>query len=87
MVLDAALLNTHYHKVHIKGIVEQSRKRSGDFPLHLSVIAIKKVTFWSPSTTVTNSLYLHLHTVGFTSFSPDIYIYIYRVFQKLVDSM
>ena len=30
MVLDAALLNTQYYKVGIKGKVEQSRKRSSN---------------------------------------------------------
>ena len=32
MVLDAALLNTQYYKVGIKGKVEQSRERSSALP-------------------------------------------------------
>ena len=45
MGLDTSLLNTQQYKVHIKGKVEQSRKRSST-PLHLSVEAIEKGTFW-----------------------------------------
>ena len=47
MVLDAALLNTHHYKVRIKGKVEHPL-------LHLSVVAIEKEAFGSPSTKVTN---------------------------------
>ena len=32
IVLDAALLNSHYYKVRIKGKVEQSRERSSALP-------------------------------------------------------
>ena len=32
MVLDTSLLNTQQYKVHIKGKVEQSRKRSSALP-------------------------------------------------------
>ena len=32
MVLDAALLNTQYYKVRIKGKVEQSREMSSTLP-------------------------------------------------------
>ena len=35
MVLDAALLNTHYYKLWIKGKVEQSRERSSTLPYNL----------------------------------------------------
>ena len=35
MVLDAALLNTQYYKVHIKGKVEQSREWSSALPYTL----------------------------------------------------
>ena len=49
MVLDTALDNTQQYKVRIKGKVEQSRERSST-PQHLSVVAIEKGTFWSPST-------------------------------------
>ena len=45
MVLDAALLNTQYYKVRMKGKVEQSRE---------SFVAIEKGAFRSPSTTVVN---------------------------------
>ena len=54
MVLDAALLNTQPYKVGIKGKVEQSRERSSTLPLHLSVVAIEKGAFRSPSTKVAN---------------------------------
>ena len=54
MVLDTSLLNTQQYKVHIKGTVGQSRERSGALPHHLSVVAIEKGAFWSPSTTVAN---------------------------------
>ena len=53
MVLDATLLNTQHYKVGIKDKVEQSREWSSA-PLHLSVVAIKKGAFESPSTKVTN---------------------------------
>ena len=43
MLLDASLLNTQHYKVCIKG------KHP---PLHLSVVAIEKEAFGSPSTTV-----------------------------------
>ena len=32
MILDAALLNTQYYKVRIKGKVEQSREKSSALP-------------------------------------------------------
>ena len=35
MVIDAALLNTQYYKVHIKGKVEQSRERNSALPYTL----------------------------------------------------
>ena len=35
MVLDAALLNTQYYKVGIKGKVEQSKERSSALPYTL----------------------------------------------------
>ena len=53
MVLDTSLLNTQYYKVCIKGKVEQSRERSSTHP-HLSVVAIEKGAFGSPSNTVAN---------------------------------
>ena len=49
MVLDAALLNTQYIKVRIKGKVEQSWEWSNAF-LHFGVVAIEKGAFGSPLT-------------------------------------
>ena len=57
MVLDTTLLNTKHYKVRIKGKVEQSRERSGAPPLHLGIVAIEKVAFGPPSTTVANFTY------------------------------
>ena len=56
MVLDTSLLNTQQYKVHIKSKVEQSWERSSALPLHHGAVAIEKGAFWSPSTTVANSL-------------------------------
>ena len=39
MVLDAALLNTQYYEVRIKGKVKQSRERCSTLPQHLGVVA------------------------------------------------
>ena len=44
MVLNDSLLNTRHYKVRIKGKVEQSKERSSTLPLHLGVVAIKKLT-------------------------------------------
>ena len=63
MVLDASLLNTQQYKVRVKGKVEQSRERSPTSPLHLSVVAIERVAFWSPSTTVQSYLLLYSFSV------------------------
>ena len=54
IVLDTSLLNTQQYKVRIKGKVEQSKEKNFAPPLHLSVVAIEKRAFWSPSTTVAN---------------------------------
>ena len=51
MVLDTSLLNTQQYKVRIKGKVERP-------PLYLSVVAMEKGAFWSPSTTVANFTYI-----------------------------
>ena len=74
MVLDASLLNTQQYTVRIKGKVEQSRKRSSALPLYLSVVAIEKGAFESPSTKVANFIYFIqcpkftcLHTGTFSS--------------------
>ena len=56
MVLDPSLLNTQHYKVRIKNKVEQSRERSSA-PLHLSVVAIEKGAFGSPSTKGDNFTY------------------------------
>ena len=50
IVLDTSLLNTQQYTVCIEGKVEQSRERSSA----LSIVAIEKGAFWSPSTTVAN---------------------------------
>ena len=55
MVLDAALLSTQYHKVRIKGKVEQSMEWSS--ALYLGVVAIEKGAFGSSLTKVTNFTY------------------------------
>ena len=60
MVLDTSLLNTQQYKVRMKGKVEQSRERSTTLHLHLSVVAIEKGAFWSPSTTVANFTFTYL---------------------------
>ena len=52
MVLDASLLNTQHYKLRIKGKVEKSRERSST--PHVGVVAIEKVAFGMPLTTVTN---------------------------------
>ena len=54
MVLDASLLNTQHDKVRIKGKVKQSSEWSSVPSLHLSVLAIEKGAFGSPSTEVAN---------------------------------
>ena len=52
IVLDAALLSTPQYKVSIKSKLEKSREWSSALPLHLSVVAIEKGAFGSPSTKV-----------------------------------
>ena len=49
MVLDTSLINTRQYKVHIEGKVEQSRESSSTPHTHLSVVAIEKGAFWSPT--------------------------------------
>ena len=58
MVLDTCLLNTQRYRVRIKGKVKQSRERNS--ALHLSVVAVEKKAFGSPSTTVANFTYLRI---------------------------
>ena len=60
MVLDATLLSTQHYKVWIKGKVEQSWEWSNTH-LHLSVVAIEKGAFESPSTKVVNFTYTQLN--------------------------
>ena len=55
MVLDAALLSTQHYKVRSKGKVEQSWEWRRIFP---GVVAIEKGAFVSPSSKVTNLLYI-----------------------------
>ena len=45
---------TQYYEEEIKGKVEQSRERNSALPLYLSVVAIEKGAFGSPSTKVAN---------------------------------
>ena len=54
MVLDTSLLYSQHDKVQIKSKVEQSKERSSI----LSVIAIEKIAFKSPSTMVANFTYI-----------------------------
>ena len=60
MVLHVSLLNTQHYKVRIKDKVEQSRERSSALPLHLSVVAIEKGAFETPSTMVANFTFFTL---------------------------
>ena len=63
MVPDASLLNTQQYVVRIKGKVKQSRERSSAPHVHLSVVAVKKAAFGSPSTTVANfTLFISLYS-------------------------
>ena len=68
MILDAALLNTQYYKVRIKGKVEPFREWSSALSC-TSVVAIEKGAFESPLTKVAN----------FTYYLP----YIYNIFLLL----
>ena len=61
MLLDAALFNTQYYKVRIKGKVEQFREWSSALPLHLGVVAIEKETLGSPSTKVAYFTYFYYY--------------------------
>ena len=49
MVLDASLLKTQFYKVWIKGKEEKTSEMKLHPLLHLSVVAIKKWAFWSPT--------------------------------------
>ena len=64
MVLDASLLNTQHYKVQIKGKVKQSRERSSTPHTHFGVVAIQKVAFESPLTTVGNFTSFFNHYIG-----------------------
>ena len=55
MALDAASLNTQHCKVRIKSKVEYSREWSSA----ISVVAIEKGAFGSPSTQVANFTYIY----------------------------
>ena len=54
MVFDAFFLNTQHFKGWLKRKGKQLRERSNALPLHLGVVAIDKVAFRTPSTTVVN---------------------------------
>ena len=76
MVLDASLLNTQHYKIWIKGKVEQSRKSSNALP-YLSVVAIEKRAFGSPSTIVANFTYLYSSaewSLGFWNINKNGYV-------------
>ena len=74
MVLDTSLLNTQQYKVRIKGKVEQFWERGSALPLQLSVVAIEKGAFWSPSTKVANFTYLYIYI--YTHTNKQTYIYV-----------
>ena len=68
MVLDTSLLNTQHYKVRIKGKVEKSWERSSALLLYLSVVAIEKGAFRSPSTTVTKFTYFLIMDIWWQAF-------------------
>ena len=76
VVLDTSLLNTQQYKVRIKVKVEQSRERNSALP-YLSVVAIEKEAFWSPSTTVTNFTYIYLSTYLYIIFILFLFLSMY----------
>ena len=59
MALGTSLLNTQQNKIRIYGKMEQSRESSCILPYSLSVAAIEKGAFWSPSTLVANFTYFY----------------------------
>ena len=65
MVLDTSLLNTEQYKVGIKVKWSNLGKVVAPYGVHISVVAIEKGAFGSPSTKGANFTYLY------------IYIYIY----------
>ena len=65
MLLDTSMLTTLHYKVRIKGKVEQSREMSRAHLQHLSLVAIKKGDFGSPSTTGSNLRCIISPHVGF----------------------
>ena len=63
IVLDAFLINTQFYTVRIKIKGDQSRERSTAPALHLSLVAIEKGAFESPSTKVAKfTSYEYKHT-------------------------
>ena len=54
MVLDAALVNTLYHKVRSKAKWSKFSEISSAFPPNLSVVATEKGAFWLPLTKLAN---------------------------------
>ena len=67
-LLDAALLNTQHYKVWTKGKMEQSREWSSALTYNLSVVAIKKGAFRSPSTIVANNSSISKEAAMFFTF-------------------
>ena len=59
MVLHTVLLNPQHYKWQIKLQVEQSWERSSVLPQHLSMVAIEKEAFGSPSPNVANFTYFY----------------------------
>ena len=56
------MLPLHY-KITIEGKVERSREWSSALSLHLGVVAIEKGAFGSPSTKVTNFIYISISII------------------------
>ena len=61
VVLDDTLLNTQHYQARMKDKVEQSRGQSGALLYNSGVLAIEKGSFGSPSTKVTNFIYIHIY--------------------------
>ena len=69
--------------------VKRNNPGKGVAPLHLSVVAIEKGAFWSPSTMVPNFTYLVKWNINFSwlsnaTLSLSLYIYIYIVIHRQI---
>ena len=88
IVLDAALFSTQHYKMRIKGKVDNPGKGVAP-PQHLSVVAIEKGAFASPSTKLANFTYyicLHIYVYIYVVYmNVYIYIYIYSKASKVGD--